>query len=301
MQRSARPLVALALAALLAGCTAPAAQQSSLRAPAAVAPMDDGLPDLRLEGTACLEGGGHSEHPKIADWLPEPWLPADVQEDIGTQPVTTEFYSHPMQTLPEPNGTMGNYHATVLCDGWSLNGQALEHHVFGFVGMRIEAPPFDAGPSADRHYLITVLATSDHGLHELFHSLGFHATLTKGTAEWQAPDVFHNLLDTEDHGVYESIFTTKEVGPMPPLMRLWWQLENDDGTFSPIALDMANAGGKHLLAPAYGWFSHLRTHDHDPLPGAAGEISGLVYQDFDRVITLGPRPPVKLAEAYVHL
>lgn len=290
------PLVGLLLA--LAGCTAPAAEPAPVQP--AQTPAEPAMGEFRLEGTSCLEGGGHSVHPRrYADILiPEPWVAADVLQDVGPQLTYSET---PQDGVPEEGDTWGNYHATVVCRDWSRDGDALEGHVFGFVGARVEPQPFDPGPPAERHYIITVLATSDHALHEFLHAQGFHASMTKGTAEWRAEGLFHNLLDTEDHGVYESLFRTGEAGPMPGTMRLWYQKENGDGSFSPLALDMANTGGTHLWAEPNGYFSHLRTHDHDPIPGAAGQIAGLVYAGFDRVVTLGPRPDVRLEEAYIHL
>lgn len=284
---------------VVSGCLAqPAPQQAPGLAPASAEAAP--APAFRLEAQGCVEGGGHSAHPKWDDYLPEPWRPADVQDDVGPVVLTSEWFLHPGQAVSQE--TMGNYHATVACDAWSLDGRPLDGHVFGFVGMKVEPPPFDAGPPADRHYLVTVLATSDHGLQETLHGLGFHASMTAGVAALDATGLFHNVLDTEDHGVYESRFPTAEMGPMVPRMRLWWQLENDDGTFSPISLDLANEGGTHLRGQANaGWFSHLRTEDHAPLPGAAGDIYGLAYQGFDRVVEPGPaRLDVRLQEAYIH-
>lgn len=285
-------LLLLLLALVVAGCAAPAAEPfAEETASPATAPT---LPELRLEATGCLEGGGHSVHRNYPDYLPDPWVPADVIDDVGPQVVHSEFGGVVL------GPTMGNYHATVVCESWTLNGEARDM-LLGFVGMKVEAPPFDDG-APTKHYLITVIATSDPALQEILHHAGFHATLTKGEATWMPGGSLYTVLDTEDHGIYESAFVTKEHKPMDAgPFRLWWQKENADGTFSPIALDLRNTGGTHLVAEAQGWFHHLRTEDHAPLPGAGGWTAGLAYEDFDRVITLGPRPDVKLEEAYVHV
>lgn len=288
----------VACALLLAGCVSQSTTQPV--APAASPPPAPAAPAFELEGTECILGGGHSVHSsRIAGFIiPEPWKVADILDDVGPQPVYPE---EPEDGVPSKGNTWGNWHVTTMCEGWTYDGKPLAGHVFGFVGARVEAPPFDDG-SAVRHYLITVLASSDHGLHEALHAAGFHASLTKGTIEYQVGDVFHHVLDTEDHGVYESLYRTVGQGEAPQgITRLWFQQENPDKTYSPIALDLQVRGGTHKWAEPNGYFSHLRTHDHDPLPGAAGNIAGLNWEGFDLVVTLGPRPDVKLQKAYIHV
>ena len=303
-----RPLAALALLAFaLAGCA------DTPDAGAGVGGDDDhggAAADFRFEASDCVEGGGHSVHPELPDYLPDPWDPADVMDDTGKPPLTTEFWSHPTEALPEEGNTMGNWHVTMMCGSDSLDGRAIDGHVFGYVGMRIEAPPFDNGTPADRHYLITVIASNDAGFRELLHHRGFHATDAFGHVGYDWGPVnpsafepyFHNILDTAAHGVYESYFRPEAAGEMPGSFRLWFQKENGDGTFSPIALDITNEGGSRLRAQGfYGTFTHLETEDHAPLPGAGGESPALAYTGFNRVITPGPMPDVKLDEAYIHV
>lgn len=293
-----RPLGFLPVfAVLLAGCASPpedlAAEVGALPAQA------DSQPPFLLQASGCTEGGGHSVHPEIPGYLPEPWKPADVMGDTGDQVMYSELPYNPDYPAPTKGHTMGNYHATVVCKSWSLNGQA-KTLMFGWVGMRVQPPPFDDA-TAERHYLTTVIATNDEDFHHWLHQNGFHASKATGVVDWPQ-GLFHNVLDTADHGVYESAFAPKDVGPSPAgITRIWFQRENQDHAFSPIALDMKNAAGRHLIAEGQGYFSHLRTDDHWPVPGAVGHTAGLVWKDFDRTFTLGPRPNVKLAEAYVHL
>lgn len=294
-----RLLAGLLAAALLAGCVAqPAPEPAPVEAPA---PEVATPPAFRLEGAGCLVGGGHSVHSqRVAPFIiPEPWKVADILADVGPQLIYPE---EPADGVPSEGNTWGNWHVTVTCDAWMHGGEPLDGLVFGFVSAFVEPPPFDDG-TAVKHAIVTVLATSDHAMHEAFHDAGFHATLTTGYAEYPAPGLFHHLLDTEDHGVYESLYRTTQAGEAPQgMLRLWWQHENDDATFSPYALDIAMSGGKHLWAEPNGYFSHLRTHDHDPLPGAAGDIAGLNWEGVDLVITLGPRrDDVRLPEAYLHV
>lgn len=283
----------------LAGCASTTPSPSNLDdgAAAAIEPSS-----FLFEATDCVEGGGHSVHAKIPGYLPDPWLPADVQDDTGTPLLTTEPWAHPMDPVPEENNTMGNWHVTMMCASSTLDGRALTNHVFGYVGMRVEAPPFDTGTPVDRHYLITVVASNDAQFRERLHHLGFHATDAVGHVGVLDSGLFHNVLDTSDHGVYESYFLPEPAGAMPAKFRLWFQVENDDGTFSPVALDVLNTDGLRLRAQGgYGTFTHLETADHAPLPGAGGESPAVAYTDFDRVITPGPRPDVRLPEAYIHL
>lgn len=300
--RMARKLLGIALAlTALAGCIAQPSPGPAAAPVAADLQQASGLPEFRLEGQGCTMGGGHSVHSKsvMRFVIPEPWEAADILADVGPQMVYPE---EPYDGIPAEGNTWGNWHVTTTCESWVYNGQPLEDFVFGFVTSRIEAPPFDDGVPV-RHYIMTVLATGDSAMQEAFHAAGFHATTTTGINEWPAPDLYHHVLDTGDHGIYESIYRVAEAGePDQGITRLWWQSENEDGTFSPIALDLDIKGGRHFWAEPNGYFSHLRTEDHSPLPGAAGNIAGLNWQDIDFTATLGPRrTDVKLEEAYIHL
>lgn len=291
----------LLVATVLAGCTAQPASQP-LGTSAQPAPAAAAAPAFELDGQRCLMGGGHSVHatsvaPQI---IPEPWKVADIWNDVGPQLVYPE---EPEQGPPTEGKTWGNWHVTVTCDAWQYDDKPLDKSfVFGFVVTKVEQPPFDTGPAGPR-YIVNVLATQDQAMQMFFHEHGFHATLIQASAnEWPAPGVYHHLLDTTDHGRYESIFDTKAAGDAPQnLTRLWWQRANGDGTFTPIALDLQPHGGKHLEADPNGYFSHLNTTDHAPVPGAVGNIAGLIYQDVDFTLKLGPVAPVKLDKAYVHL
>lgn len=295
--------LALGLLVLLAGCTtAPDDGTAALPGHDHGGDGDTSTVSFQFSGTDCIEGGGHSVHPELPDYLPDPWDPADVMDDTGTPPLTTEFWAHPDQAIPQEGNTMGNWHVTMMCGSSSLDGRALPDHVFGYVGMRIEAPPFDAGTPVERHYLITVVASNDAGLREHLHHRGFHATDATGHVGLQESGLFHNVLDTADHGVYEACFRPEPAGDMPGSYRLWFQKDNGNGTFSPIALDVLNDGGSRLRAEGfYGTFTHLETEDHAPLPGAGGESPAVAYTGFSRTIVPGPAPAVFLDEAYIHL
>ncbi|MGQ0536449.1 MAG: hypothetical protein ACT4PT_10285 [Methanobacteriota archaeon] len=299
------PFVVTAAVLLLSGCLGadsddgPAATQSLDSQPAPA--LGQRPTAFELGGTGCTEAGGHSVHPEIEGYLPPPWDPADILEDTGETLLYSELPYDPTKPVPEKGHTMGNYHATVVCEGWTVAGEARDDLVFGFVGMRVEAPPFDDGV-ATRHYLVTVVASGDENVLAWLHAAGIHATKTTGVAEPAVGGMLHTLLDTEDHGVYESFFVPTEVGEMDAgPYRLWWQKANDDGTFSPVAIDLWNTGGTKIRSDGEGWFSHTRTEDHAPIPGAWGHTRALGYVGFDRVVKFGPAPDVRLPEAYIHL
>lgn len=296
--------------------------------PAASADLAAGATDappapLGLAGARCIEGGGHSVHPRslweqgFARVVPDPWVPADVIDDVGPQLVFSE-YPDPTRPIPEKGNTMGNYHATTWCEEWTLDGESRPGLFVGFVGMKVEPPEFDAdAANATHHYLITVLATNDDALLERFHAAGFLAT--RATAERaELPDgTLRIRMFTDDNGDYDSLFKPKPMGDMHATrVRLWWQHEpgahaggghgghgdgpHREGEFHPIALDLVATGGAHLVAEAQGWFSHTGTEHHEPLPGAYGKTAAILYRGFDRAFEWGPRPDVTLDLAYEH-
>lgn len=264
-------------------------------------PRPSDLAPLVLRGEGCSEGGGHSVHPRFLNPLPEPWVPADILEDVGPQLLYSEV-PDPTSPVPSEGNTIGNYHATFACERWWLNGvERPAGLVLGFVGMKVESPPFDAEPAPTRSYLITVLAAADEELLHLLTTAGFHAVPASGVIETVAGAQRHTLLDTDGHGVYESYFVPKEMGAMTPgPVRLWWQHEVMSEGYRPIALDFANVDGVHYAAQGQGTFTHTETRDHDPVPGAGGQTAALLYEGFDRSVSWGPRPDVTLEAAYIH-
>lgn len=311
------PLTAVVFALLAAGCTgAPDPEDTTTLAASA----GEGVPaaPLGLAGTSCWEGGGHSVHPIAFNPLPEPWIPADVIGDVGEQLVYSEVpdVSNP---IPEEGTTMGNWHVTVICEGWTLDGEPKSDLIFGYVGMKVEAPPFDnASAPATHQYLVTVIATNDDDLLTRLQAAGYAAI--KATAEKVvAPDgTLRVQMRTEGNGEYDSLFRPKEMGPLEATrIRIWYQSTADGhgvhghepsgerrdrarGEFRPIALDLVSTGGTRIAAQGQGYFSHSGTEHHAPLPGAYGQTAAFGHVGFDRVFEWGPRPDVVLSEAYLH-
>lgn len=300
------PLLLLAALLVSAGCLGADAPPEN-GTPTASEPAPPSLPPFALTGQGCIEGGGHSVHPRtvaggvfdFASAVPAPWQVADVLEDVGPQLVYSEV-PDPMNPVPSEGNTWGNYHATVVCEGWTWNGETRDDLLFGFVGARVEEPPWGDGVPS-RNYLVTVVATNDPDVLDALHAAGIHATDATATLALDGA-IFDAVLDTAHHGRYESTFVMKELGAMPEApIRLWFQHENEDGTFTPVALDMVHTpGGAHHGAEGQGYFGHWETDMHGPQGGLGGHTAALAYTDFDRTITLGPRPTIALDEAYEH-
>lgn len=290
------------LAALLVGCVGPADEVSGGSEPD---PTSSDLPEFELVGKDCIEGGGQSVHPRsIAGQVPfhippAPWQRADVLEDTGPQVVYSEV-TDPLNPVPTEGETWGNIHVTLWCEHWTFNGQHKPDFVFGYVGAKVEDPPFsDGAPS--RSWLVTVVAANDAEVLDALHAAGIHAMHTSATMELD--DVkMHTVLDTEHHGTYESMFLLKELGEMPEEpYRLWWQSENGNDTYTPVSLDLNHsAGARHYGAEAQGYFSHTGTDMHGPQGGGWSNSAAVAWIGHDRVITLGPRPGVEIDEAYHH-
>lgn len=308
-----RLVLLAAVGLLLAGCAAPAPPH----APGAAADTPGGAgpapAPLGLAGTSCIEGGGHSVHPVSLNPLPEPWLPADILGDVGPQLVYSEV-PDPFYPVPTEGQTMGNYHATMWCEAWSLDGVATDPLFLGFVGMRVEPPAFDDGPEASHHYLVTVIATDDDEVLARLRAAGIGAMEATATREDLPDGSIRIQMTTELNGAYDSLFARKQMGEMQAeRVRLWWQEgyaghgggegpheAHQDG-YRPLALDLVTLrAGTHFAAEGQGYFAHTENDHHEPLPGAYGHTAALLYQDFDRAIEWGPRPDLRLDEAYVH-
>lgn len=304
-------VAAVALALVTAGCLASSGDEEVAPAPTTDAPSTDGqsLPTFELRGTDCQEGGGHSVHPRnvggvwdLTEVLPEPWTFADVLEDVGPQLTYSEAWVlDPRHPIPEEGETWGNYHATVTCESWTFNGQPKEDLVFGYVGTRVTAPPFDAQEEAKRHYVITVVGSSDEEVNTALREAGFEGDPTTGSIADDGTRV-DTLLRTDSHGEYETIFPTERYGEAGDwTKRLWWQHETENGSYVPMALDLDDTGAVHRVAPrGAGYFGHWGTDMHGPQGGASANSAAILYEGFDRVITFGPRPDVALDAAYHH-
>lgn len=313
-------LALLAIALAVAGCISSPASPQPVASDGPAPAWSTAAAFPRVELAECTEGGGHSNY-NLADLeaagiMPEPWVLADVSDDIG--PVTI---TNTVPPTPATGPQSGIYHAAFRCESWTLDGAAQDGALQGgYVGIRIEAPPFDAGPMAARHYLVVTFATDSEAVNQALADAGLGPGQSQVTVGMMGP-LFHSVFDEVDHGVYEAHFQPVEAGPKEDgIVRIWLQhgaghhgdfsVQNHDSGIHPRALDLLDAGGSHFHAQdATAAFSHTRTSDHDqdlglgvpvPLPGVAGQTAGLGYAGFTRVLLPGPQPAVSLSEPWVH-
>lgn len=307
-------LVVLAVAR--AGCIAsPAAQTDAPRDVAPASAAAAGFPSMDMAD--CREGGGHSNYDLalIQDIMPEPWVLADVTEDIGAVSV-----QNTVPPLPTSGAQSGIYHAAFTCASFLLDGEEQGPLSGGYVGIRVEQPVFDTGPAAARHYLIVTFATDSEAVNAALDAAGLHAAASQVTVEDMGP-FLHTVLDDAEHGVYEVHFQPVEAGAKwEGIARLWlqegaghhasMQAQAHESAIRPVALDLFDTGGQHAHAQdASALFSHTRTNDHDqdfggvvvPIPGAGGQTAGLAYSGFARSLLPGPRPDYVLSEAWEHV
>lgn len=318
-------LVGAVIAAALAGCLG---VDNDVGFSGAVA--DDEAPfALDISMTGCREGGGVSLY-NMAD-LPvrfpdtPPGVPdfngrgnqgptkdftlADVQPDVGYPVVAS--YGAP---IPPGGETTGIWHISVNCDSYSYEGEERGPLEWGWVAMKIERPEWDAdGP--ERQYFVADLSFGDADVvADLRAATNVHASETwNGKIEWLAPMVMHTVLDDEEHGVFETHAKMKDYRAFEAEPIRFWMMvaegheshgearDPEGTTYRAISFDLWNKGGeRHFVAEGTAFLSHTRTQAHGAVPGAAGNLAGLLYTGFDRHITMGPSPDLEFEETWKH-
>lgn len=291
--------------AAVAGCLGATKDTADPVEAASTDSVDGEGPPLALTGEGCVMGGGQSVHPQeallygnLSDIVPDPWRVADVLEDTGPQ-FTYSQWPKPTAPVPEEGDTWGHYHATMVCESWTLGGETREDVVFGFVGPKVKTPGF-AETSADDEYLVTVVATNDEAVLEDLQTRGVDAMHANASVE-RVGDQLEVSMRTAHNGEYLSIYRLNELGPIEDKrIRLWYQHERTNGTYQPIAIDVTREGGTHYGDQGEGYFHHQRTAHHWPLPGAYGHTAAVHYDGFDVSLAWGPSPNVTVEEAYEH-
>ncbi len=301
-------LLAVALSLLAAGCIGiddePQPEPLSQQA-AEPNGIETTQPALGLEGTGCTQGGGHSVHPRevagawnLSAQVPDPWRVADVIEDTGDQVLYSEV-PDPTTPTPQEGNTWGHYHAALTCDAWTLDGDPLEDAILGFVGPKVQTPTFAPSPAGDA-YLATVIATNHDDVYERLQQGGIDAMHAQASLETQEDTVRVQMV-TDHNGEYLSVYQLDQIGPYTEdRIRLWFQQENTNGTYTPVALDMHVDGGTHYGSLEQGYFHHSGTAHHWPLPGAYGHTPAVHYDGFDVTLTWGPAPEVAHEDRYDH-
>lgn len=303
--RGAWVLAACLLAAGLTGCVGTDETTMDDAEPTAAEPSSSTDEPLALAGEGCTMGGGQSVHPRegmvygnISEIVPEPWHVDDVLEDTGPQ-YTYSQWPKPTAPKPQEGDTWGHYHATLVCETWTLDGETREDVVFGFVGPKVKTPSF-ATSSADDEYLATVVATNDEAVMADLQAHGVEAMHADASVE-RVGDQLEVSMRTAHNGEYLSIYRLNDLGPLEDeRIRLWSQHETTEGDYRPIAIDLVRDGGTHSGDQGEGYFHHQRTAHHWPLPGAYGHTAAVHYEGFDVAFEWGPAPNVTLEEEYVH-
>jgi hypothetical protein len=304
-------IMGVAIVALLAGCiSSPSSSVSSVGTAATHA----GAAPFAVEMKRCHEGGGVSLY-NMQDGQSGPtkdFKVADVQDDVGDPVVGS--YGVP---IPPGGKTTGIWHVSVVCDSYALNGVEQSGPLdWGWVGMKIQPPAWDHS-GIQRQFFVADLSLKDKGLvQDLRDERGIHASLSQDVkVEWIAPQVFHQLLDDQDHGVFESRAAMKDYRAFKPGTTRFWMLipigmkgmdmghdesgemEDAPGTqYRAVAFDLVDSGsGTQMVAQATGLLTHTRTNEHAIVAGqpngAAGNLAEVLYDGFDRALTLSASSP----------
>lgn len=311
------PILALTLSLALAGClsasVAPTAEDALATASASLAP------DFGVAMNGCREGGGVSLY-NMKEGTPgpvEPFILADVQDDVGHPLIAS--YGEP---IPPGGATNGIWHASVVCDSYSYQGEERGSLQWGWVGMKIQPPAWDTS-GIERQFFIADLSFMDEEIvGSIRDTASVHASVTWGSRiEWLAPSVMHTVLDDEEHGVFETHARMKAYRAFEPQPTRFWMLAAQGGdhgheaeayaeaevgseaavTYRAVSFDLVTSGGEdHMVADVTGILSHTRTDAHGAVPGAAGNLAAVLYTGFERTIVLGPSPDIVFNATWTH-
>lgn len=304
------------LGTVLPGCLNAADPVASVTDPLGGAPSTANafLPDFHLALQGCDEAGGVSLYnmQEGSTGPVEPFQQTNIQDDVGN-PIIASYG----QPIPPGGATTGIWHISTICKSYTFNGRTGENLRWGWVAVRILPPPWDDS-GIKRQYFVADLSFGDPEIVKtLQNEGGVHASrLLEGKIEWVAPMVLHTILDDEDHGVFDTWAKMRDYRPMEPGPVRFWMLiaasgghmHHDEGAsmgmvYRPISFDLVNAGddARHLVVDGTGWLSHTRTDAHGQVPGAAGNLGGLLWTGFDRTLQAGPSPEgLMLAKTWRH-
>lgn len=282
--------------------------------------MAEGMP-FDLEMNDCVEGGGVSLY-NMQEGQNGPVTPfkrTSISEDTGRPMVAS--YGQP---IPPGGATTGIWHTSVICQSYAYNGEPGDGPLeWGWVGVRIQPPEWDTS-GITRQYFIADLSLSDPNVVKALQgNMGLHASRNLNTrVDWLDPaeTVLYTVLDDEDHGVFETWGKMKDWGDMPLGKWRFWMLVSLDGVhahgadalgespgagtrFKAISFDIENTGegATHKVVDGTAMLSHTRTDAHGTGPvGAQGNVGGLIFEDFDRRITIGPSPDLEFNRTWLH-
>lgn len=298
-------LVPLVLVVFVSGCLEDAPLDPSaldVEAPAA--------PAFSVGMGGCVEAGSVSMY-NIADnrMVPEPWEAEDIRDDLGN-PALGSY------GVPITGPATGIWHMSVICDSYDFDG-AKTHLIWGWVGVKVKPPPWDDGAVA-RQFILADLSFGDEAIQErLVADPGFHVSHTlDGKVEWLPGDVMHSIMRDTSHGSFETFAGLKEYRALDlPTTRFWFPIAADghghdaegqaEEGFRPVSLDFEHT----VSAPAEHWvinnnvraFAHTKEQMVGPVAVPQVEHYGytggaILFQTFERTMTLGPAPEEILLE-----
>ncbi|MGQ0534837.1 MAG: hypothetical protein ACT4PT_02060 [Methanobacteriota archaeon] len=325
----AHGFVAIAAVALSVSVLAWSAADSPGHEGGHAAPAATGPFVLSLED--CREGGGVSMYNvREGDTFPiEPFGARDVSDELGDPKVGSYF-------RPLTEDVTGIWHISLVCERYSVAGSGKQGAgpsadagsrptangplKWGWVGIAILAPPWDDS-GIERQYLVADLSFSDWDLVERVQAAtGTHASrMLDGAVEWLAPGVFHQLMDDEDHGIFQTHSLLREYRDLPARTTRFWMLVSEDdrhlhggdelggeigaeGRFRPVSFDLVDTeGAGHFVSyDGTAVLSHTRTEAHGARPGAAGNLAAVLYDGFARTMVPGPAPDLVLEKTWLH-
>lgn len=276
--------------------------------------------DFKLEMTDCIEGGGVSLY-NMKEGSPGPangFNRTSISDDTGYPKVAS--YGQP---IPEGGATTGIWHTSVICQSYVFNGVAGKGPLeWGWVGVRIQPPEWDTS-GITRQYFVADFSISDPGVVKALQgNMDLHASRNLNTEIRYldpAETMLYTALDDEDHGIFETWGKMKDYKEMTPEPWRFWMLVAADGhghghegadaepmaeKFRPISFDITNSADgpvKHRVVDGTAMLSHTRTDAHGTGPaGAQGNVGGLTFEGFDRIISLGPQPEITFDDTWRH-
>lgn len=297
-----------------AGCVAPVGDV----APAAAGADAADVPAFALTLGGCSEGGGVSLYNmKEGDPGPvEPFELADIQDEVGHPSIAS--YGEP---IPPGGDTWGIWHVSLVCDAYTYDGAAAGPLEWGWVGVKILPPPWDDS-GIERQFFVADLSFKDEAVLDDLQALDVHASRTfAAKVEWLAPMTLHTVLDDEDHGVFETHAKMKDYRALEPRTTRFWMLVAEGGhshatglsrgaggdgpdeaaAYRAVSFDVVDsAGDRHHVVDGTGLLSHTRTDAHGAVPGAAGNLAGVLYTGVDRTVALGPSPDLVFDKTWTH-
>jgi hypothetical protein len=278
------------------------------------------MQDFEVEMSNCREGGGVSlyESQKGDTGPTDPLLREDIAELLG-DPKIGSYY----RPITEGRAT-GIWHISTICESYSVNGDDRGAFEGGWVGVRVEPPPWDDSGIEHQFFLPDISFKDGQIVQDLQDGLLMHTSrMVDGRLDWVGPAAIHQVMDDEDHGVFQSHVTMREYGTMEvERMRMWVYADltgnfnhgHDHAAegaespghvphgFQPVAIDFINTGqaDQWVHVDGGGFLSHTRTDHHGETGGAAGNVGGIAWEGFDRTIRVGPSANLVYNNTWLH-